>query len=188
MATTSKLCISPRKKPWCRAQTRRRPPTSWNADTYRWHKHFLSDAPRGSPASGGYWTAWAKRCPIAGVREQADWPENVLTRERSRNASTWRSLFESGRSPHLRGREPLSGAGGRAGRRVLEMREITYNEAILEATQEEFRRDPRTVYMATDLVAELQREFGPSASASPPSPRTSRTFNLQPASNGTSMG
>ncbi len=40
------------------------------------------------------------------------------------------------------------------------MREITYNQAILEATQEEFRRDPRTVYMATDLVAELQDEFG----------------------------
>ena len=40
------------------------------------------------------------------------------------------------------------------------MRKITYNEAILEATQEEFRRDPRTVYMATDLVAELQTEFG----------------------------
>lgn len=40
------------------------------------------------------------------------------------------------------------------------MREITYNEAILEATQGEFRRDPRTVYMSTDLVAELQCEFG----------------------------
>jgi pyruvate/2-oxoglutarate/acetoin dehydrogenase E1 component len=40
------------------------------------------------------------------------------------------------------------------------MRQITYNEAILEATQEEFRRDPRTVYMSTDLVGELQREFG----------------------------
>jgi len=40
------------------------------------------------------------------------------------------------------------------------MREITYNDAILEATQEEFRKDPRTVYMATDLVPELQREFG----------------------------
>jgi pyruvate/2-oxoglutarate/acetoin dehydrogenase E1 component len=40
------------------------------------------------------------------------------------------------------------------------MREITYEQAILEAMQEEFRRDPRTVYMATDLVAELQKEFG----------------------------
>jgi pyruvate/2-oxoglutarate/acetoin dehydrogenase E1 component len=40
------------------------------------------------------------------------------------------------------------------------MREITYEQAALEAIQEEFRRDSRTVYMATDLHAELQREFG----------------------------
>ncbi|OFW67420.1 MAG: hypothetical protein A2Y74_06255 [Actinobacteria bacterium RBG_13_63_9] len=40
------------------------------------------------------------------------------------------------------------------------MREITYEQAALEAIQEEFRRDPRTVYMATDLHAELQQEFG----------------------------
>jgi pyruvate dehydrogenase E1 component beta subunit len=40
------------------------------------------------------------------------------------------------------------------------MREITYEQAILEAMQEEFRRDPRTVYMATDLVAPLRDEFG----------------------------
>jgi pyruvate/2-oxoglutarate/acetoin dehydrogenase E1 component len=40
------------------------------------------------------------------------------------------------------------------------MREITYEQATTEAIQEEFRRDPRTVYMATDLHAELQGEFG----------------------------
>ncbi|MFH0917482.1 MAG: transketolase C-terminal domain-containing protein [bacterium] len=40
------------------------------------------------------------------------------------------------------------------------MREITYEQAILEAIQEEFRRDPRTVHLSTDLPAELQREFG----------------------------
>jgi pyruvate/2-oxoglutarate/acetoin dehydrogenase E1 component len=40
------------------------------------------------------------------------------------------------------------------------MREITYEQATLEAIQEEFRRDPRTVYMATDLSVELSREFG----------------------------
>jgi pyruvate/2-oxoglutarate/acetoin dehydrogenase E1 component len=40
------------------------------------------------------------------------------------------------------------------------MREITYEQAALEAIQEEFRRDSRTVYMATDLHAELLREFG----------------------------
>ncbi len=40
------------------------------------------------------------------------------------------------------------------------MREITYEEATLEAIQEEFRRDPRTVYMATDLQPDLQAEFG----------------------------
>jgi pyruvate/2-oxoglutarate/acetoin dehydrogenase E1 component len=41
------------------------------------------------------------------------------------------------------------------------MREITYDQAALEAIQEEFRRNPRTVHMSTDLPAELQREFGP---------------------------
>jgi pyruvate/2-oxoglutarate/acetoin dehydrogenase E1 component len=40
------------------------------------------------------------------------------------------------------------------------MREITYNDAILEAMQEEFRRDPKTVYMATDLIHPLRDEFG----------------------------
>jgi pyruvate/2-oxoglutarate/acetoin dehydrogenase E1 component len=40
------------------------------------------------------------------------------------------------------------------------MREITYEQATLEAIQEEFRRDPRTVYMATDLPVALRREFG----------------------------
>ena len=41
------------------------------------------------------------------------------------------------------------------------MREITYEQAALEAIQEEFRRDARTVYLATDLDAVLQGEFGP---------------------------
>jgi pyruvate/2-oxoglutarate/acetoin dehydrogenase E1 component len=40
------------------------------------------------------------------------------------------------------------------------MREITYEQAALEAMQEEFRRDPRTVYMATDLPIALRQEFG----------------------------
>ena len=40
------------------------------------------------------------------------------------------------------------------------MRKITYNEAILEALQEEFRRDDKTVHLATDLNAPLFEEFG----------------------------
>jgi len=40
------------------------------------------------------------------------------------------------------------------------MREITYEEATLEAIQEEFRRDPKTIHLSTDLYAELQDEFG----------------------------
>jgi pyruvate dehydrogenase E1 component beta subunit len=40
------------------------------------------------------------------------------------------------------------------------MREITFEQATLEAIQEEFRSNPRTVHMSTDLPAELQREFG----------------------------
>ena len=40
------------------------------------------------------------------------------------------------------------------------MREITYEKAATEAIQEEFRRNPRTVHLSTDLAADLQREFG----------------------------
>jgi acetoin:2,6-dichlorophenolindophenol oxidoreductase subunit beta len=40
------------------------------------------------------------------------------------------------------------------------MREITYEEAAAEAIQEEFRKNPRTVHMSTDLAADLDREFG----------------------------
>ena len=40
------------------------------------------------------------------------------------------------------------------------MREITYETAAAEAIQEEFRRNPRTVHMSTDLAADLEEEFG----------------------------
>ncbi len=40
------------------------------------------------------------------------------------------------------------------------MREITYEQASLEAIQEEFRRDPKTVHMATDIELTLRAEFG----------------------------
>ena len=40
------------------------------------------------------------------------------------------------------------------------MREITYEKAATEAIQEEFRKNPRTVHLSTDLAADLQREFG----------------------------
>ena len=40
------------------------------------------------------------------------------------------------------------------------MREITYEQATLEAIREEFRKNPRTVHMSTDLPADLQKEFG----------------------------
>jgi acetoin:2,6-dichlorophenolindophenol oxidoreductase subunit beta len=40
------------------------------------------------------------------------------------------------------------------------MREITYDQAAAEAIQEEFRKNPRTVHMSTDLAADLQKEFG----------------------------
>ncbi|HSW40284.1 MAG TPA: transketolase C-terminal domain-containing protein, partial [Acidobacteriota bacterium] len=40
------------------------------------------------------------------------------------------------------------------------MREITYNQAANEAIMEEFRANPRTVHMSTDLAADLQKEFG----------------------------
>jgi len=41
------------------------------------------------------------------------------------------------------------------------MREITYEQATLEAIQEAFRSDPRTVYLATDRHDVLEQEFGP---------------------------
>src|SRR5512147_2012728 len=40
------------------------------------------------------------------------------------------------------------------------MREITYGQAANEAIQEEFRKNPRTVHLSTDLAADLQQEFG----------------------------
>ena len=40
------------------------------------------------------------------------------------------------------------------------MRAITYREATLEALQEEFRKDEKTVHMSTDIPVELRQEFG----------------------------
>jgi pyruvate/2-oxoglutarate/acetoin dehydrogenase E1 component len=40
------------------------------------------------------------------------------------------------------------------------MRKTTYAEAALEALQEEFRRDDRTVHLATDISEPLLEEFG----------------------------
>src|SRR5690348_13235689 len=41
------------------------------------------------------------------------------------------------------------------------MRELTYNEAAIEAVAEEMRRDPKIFYMSTDAIAPLLKEFGP---------------------------
>jgi pyruvate/2-oxoglutarate/acetoin dehydrogenase E1 component len=41
------------------------------------------------------------------------------------------------------------------------MRELTYNEAAVEAIAEEMRRDPKIFYMSTDALAPLLKEFGP---------------------------
>src|ERR1700757_973769 len=41
------------------------------------------------------------------------------------------------------------------------MRELTYNEAALEAVAEEMRRDPKIFYMSTDAIGPLLKEFGP---------------------------
>ena len=40
------------------------------------------------------------------------------------------------------------------------MRELTYNEAALEAVAEEMRRDPKIFYMSTDALPPLLKEFG----------------------------
>jgi pyruvate dehydrogenase E1 component beta subunit len=40
------------------------------------------------------------------------------------------------------------------------MRELTYNEAALEAVAEEMRRDPKIFYMSTDAIGSLLKEFG----------------------------
>jgi pyruvate/2-oxoglutarate/acetoin dehydrogenase E1 component len=41
------------------------------------------------------------------------------------------------------------------------MRELTYNEAALEAIAEEMRRDPKIFYLSTDALPPLLKEFGP---------------------------
>jgi len=40
------------------------------------------------------------------------------------------------------------------------MRELTYNEAGVEAVAEEMRRDPKIFYMSTDPIPSLLKEFG----------------------------
>jgi pyruvate/2-oxoglutarate/acetoin dehydrogenase E1 component len=40
------------------------------------------------------------------------------------------------------------------------MRELTYNEAAVEAVAEEMRRDPKIFYMSTDAIGSLLKEFG----------------------------
>jgi pyruvate dehydrogenase E1 component beta subunit len=40
------------------------------------------------------------------------------------------------------------------------MRELTYNEAALEAVAEEMRRDPKIFYLSTDALPPLLKEFG----------------------------
>jgi acetoin:2,6-dichlorophenolindophenol oxidoreductase subunit beta len=40
------------------------------------------------------------------------------------------------------------------------MRIISYEQAAAEAIQEEFRNNPRTVHLSTDLAADLEKEFG----------------------------
>src|ERR1700687_2023780 len=40
------------------------------------------------------------------------------------------------------------------------MRELTYNEAAVEAVAEEMRRDPKIFYMSTDPIPSLIKEFG----------------------------
>jgi pyruvate/2-oxoglutarate/acetoin dehydrogenase E1 component len=40
------------------------------------------------------------------------------------------------------------------------MRELTYNEAAIEAVAEEMRRDPKIFYMSTDPIGPLIKEFG----------------------------
>ena len=39
------------------------------------------------------------------------------------------------------------------------MRELTYNEAALEAVAEEMRRDPKIFYMSTDALPPLLKEL-----------------------------
>jgi pyruvate dehydrogenase E1 component beta subunit len=40
------------------------------------------------------------------------------------------------------------------------MRQITYDQAAAEALMEEFRRDPKTVHLSTDIPPDLRKEFG----------------------------
>ena len=41
------------------------------------------------------------------------------------------------------------------------MRQISYAAAANEAMLEEMRRDPKTIYLATDAPGSLVKEFGP---------------------------
>ncbi|OFZ96715.1 MAG: hypothetical protein A3H35_07915, partial [Betaproteobacteria bacterium RIFCSPLOWO2_02_FULL_62_17] len=43
---------------------------------------------------------------------------------------------------------------------AMSSRSITFNQATLEALQEEFRRDKKTVHLSTDVPVPLRQEFG----------------------------
>ena len=51
------------------------------------------------------------------------------------------------------------------------MRELTYNEAAVEAIAEEMRRDPKIFYMSTDALPPLLRSLAPSGSGRRRSPK-----------------
>src|SRR3974390_1737913 len=55
------------------------------------------------------------------------------------------------------------------------MRELTYNEAALEAVAEEMRRDSKIFYMSTDSLPPLLNEFGPQRIKATPIPEAAFT-------------
>jgi acetoin:2,6-dichlorophenolindophenol oxidoreductase subunit beta len=42
----------------------------------------------------------------------------------------------------------------------MKMKEVTYDQAAMEAVLEEMRRDPKIFYLSTDILAPIMKEFG----------------------------
>ncbi len=159
-------------KPWPRSAGRR--PSFLECRTYRWHKHFLSDHLE-DLRPGEELVAWKKRCPVLAF--EVKWLADCTADGRGCGTHRHRDHGRGGRRPTnspwtalIPSRKMLWKTSIRSERDA--MREITYEQAIQEAIQEEFRRDPRTVHLSTDLPRELREEFGADRIRVTPSRRT----------------
>ena len=135
--------------------------------TYRWRGHYeapgLADLRPPEEIE-----AWKKKDPIPAF-EQKLLKDKVATRQVLEDINKG-VMQEIQAAVDYALASPLPAPRGRPGRRFFRiikhrkrgpmMRKITYEQAGAEALMEEFRRDPKTIHLATDIAADLRAEFG----------------------------